>query len=258
MPAPLFRSNLISKVLHAESAYRDLRDVDHSGLKGALRELVLQHLLDPILPPGMACGTGAIIDSTGAQSAQTDIVLYSKAVLPPILHSARDGMFPVEACVYSIEVKSRLTSTELTNAIEKAGRLGTLRYLEGKIGGELLSAADERVTRVIPALFAFESDLSVGGKTELDRYRSLDPGITPSIPVICVLGRGYWWFDFRQLNDAGARVGWVHAAPREDHGEVVDFIAGVGNTLPRVIEARGAPPLGRYLASSEPFLWIGG
>jgi len=52
--------------------------LQHQGLKGRFRELLIDNLLALWLPPFCACGTGMIIAAENAirQSSQDDIVLY--------------------------------------------------------------------------------------------------------------------------------------------------------------------------------------
>ena len=99
------------------------------------------------------------------------------------------------------------------------------------------------VSRVVSALFAFASDLTNGGKSELERYQELDhdpPQNTPSMTVLCILGKGYWYW--REFNKQ-----WEFRQPSPEHDEVIDFLSGVINTIPKVIASRGSPRLGRYL-----------
>lgn len=57
-------------------------DFQHSGLVGNARELVVEKLLHPVLPPEIHIGTGKLVDSIGTISPQIDIVLYSRHIIP--------------------------------------------------------------------------------------------------------------------------------------------------------------------------------
>jgi hypothetical protein len=99
------------------------------GLRGRVREIVAGGPLTHVLPAPFEIGTGKIVDSNGVQSAETDVIVYSKSVLPPILYSPRDGVFPAEACFLALEVKSRLNATELDDTIGKAKQLREISYI---------------------------------------------------------------------------------------------------------------------------------
>jgi hypothetical protein len=67
-------------------------------------------------------------------SHETDVVIYSAATLPPLLLEAGFGVYPAEACIYAIEVKSTLTADQLRDAIGKHRALRQLRYLPSAAG----------------------------------------------------------------------------------------------------------------------------
>lgn len=94
--------------------------LDHNGLKGRMREIAAATIVEPFLLSGFSCRTGKIIDATGHATSETDVVVYNKRSVPSFLFDERTGMFPAEATLYAIEVKSRLTSPEVRDAIGKA------------------------------------------------------------------------------------------------------------------------------------------
>ena len=83
-------------------------NVDHPGMKGKIREIAVKNLFKPLLTKNIAIGSGKIVDHRGIQSKETDVILYSNDIHPAILYSEHDdiGLFPVETCLYAIEVKS--------------------------------------------------------------------------------------------------------------------------------------------------------
>ena len=94
MPNEIFRRRLQNAVNAARQAYADAALMDQMGLRGRVRERVAGSLLNLVLPAPFEIGTGKLVDANGTQSAETDIIVYSKSVLPPILYSSRDGIFP--------------------------------------------------------------------------------------------------------------------------------------------------------------------
>jgi hypothetical protein len=204
------------------------------GLLGVVREIFVADLLKPLLPPGFEIGRGQIIDSKGGYSAECDVIVYNRAILPPILYDEKVGLFPLEACIYAIEVKSTLTSEELDDTIRKSRKLWSLTPMaEGDF-------------RPRPALFAFNSDLT--SKSELERYLEKDPqpyaapnsNPNPACLITCVVGRSY---DFWH----GEKSAWRSTPRQDEFDEVVGFLSGVVNTLVRYTEGRKGLPFGLYL-----------
>ena len=209
MSNEIFRTRVINTIKGAIQEAQDASQIDHPGLVGRVRELALEHLIVPMLPTGFEVGTGKLVDNQGNQSAETDLVIYNRAVLPPIMHSSRDGVFPVESTFYAIEVKSRITAAEVQDSIQKGRSITTLSFQ----------------SRITLMLFAFESDLSESS-SELERYARYDTNWSsdPVFHVICVVGRGYWYHE-SPSND------WIFHQPSEDHDEVIDLISGIVNSL---------------------------
>jgi len=243
MPNEIFRRRLQAAVQNARRAYTDAALLDHRDFVAAFREIVTEGLLKVVLPEPFQLGTGKIVDAYDVQSSETDIIVYSKSVLPPILYSSRDGIFPAEACFLALEVKSRLTATELDDAINKAKRLRELSYTPG-IHSLVHQPLAHNLTPVISALFAFESDLT--GKSELERYaeRDQDWMQNPLIRAFCIVGRGYFWFSPEQK-------AWIVHPATDDAEEVLEFLALASNTCVYSLEQRGRPRLGKYLMTNR-------
>ncbi len=163
-------------------------EIGHPGIAGQIREVAARECVEPFLTQSYQCGTGKIIDSTQKLSDQIDLVVYHKKVAPPILVSRDLGLYPVECVRYVIEVKSTLTATEVKDANKKFQSVSRLisfpkKQPDGSIkGGGLPSTV----------LLAFSSDIS---GSELDRYRKHTENEHPPCTVLCVLGKGYWFYD---------------------------------------------------------------
>lgn len=243
MTNPLFREKAITLVATAVREYEEAAHIQHHGLRGRMREMALCHLIKPLLPATFEVGTGKVMDSRGFQSPQVDLVIYSRSILPPVMYSEEEGIFPCEAAFYAIEVKTRATSRGLDDAIRKARKLRKLVYTPGRFDSKG-KAVSECASRVIPVFFAFSSDLREG-RSELDRYRNRDDEMEsyPCLSAICVVGRGYW---FRRTDGQ-----WVSQSATPNKDEVIDFVSGVANTLPDLLRKRGRPRLGSYLVEER-------
>ena len=233
MPHPIVRNHYITNVRTAVYKARNAGAITHAGLRGVVREIFVGDLLAPLLPPGFEIGSGQIIDHTGKSSAECDVVIYDRSILPPILYDPKRGHFPVEACIYAIEVKSVLKSDELDDAITKARKLWSLKPLaEGDF-------------RPRPAVFAFSSDLK--DKTELDRYLEKDPApygpptLNPACCVMCVVGRSYHYWNGEQRR-------WGGRSAEGEFVEIMAFLAGVVNSfIQHTAHRKGAVRFGQYL-----------
>lgn len=248
------RNSVCGRIDTAIREARDASAIDHAGMRGRIREIATGNLFEPLLTGQINIGTGKIIDHKGFQSQQTDVILYSKVILPSLLYSNRtdDGLFPAETSLYAIEVKSKSTSVEIRDAIEKARTLRELEYTSG-LYDALGRPIQHAVPRVVPAFFAFDSDLAKEGKSELERYIQLDPDaeLSPLVPVICVVGKGYWYFRRNDSIDGISICRWTYWAPTEGHDEVIGFLSGILNTIPDMVAARLRPRFGQYMLPKE-------
>jgi hypothetical protein len=208
-------------------------------VKGAILETLIGQLFMPLLPVDIGVGTGQIIESYGgALSNQIDIVLYDRSILPPILYDGKLGIFPIEAVLYTIEVKTTLTANELKTAHESAERLATnFGYQPGKKDehGKTVQHSIEKARSVI---FALNSDLSGTGINEAERYKRIYGDGYACLRAICVAGREYW-FDNGDF--------WVGTKGHSQYDEVLAFLGGVTNTYRSVASSRGHPALGSYI-----------
>jgi hypothetical protein len=238
MPQDLFRRKVITQINTAIREYQDAAGIGHPFLQGRIREIALDNLFKPLLPAGFEIGTGKVIDNSAYQSPEIDLVIYNRGVLPTIMYSEREGLFPTDACFYAIEVKSMVTADSIQDAIAKAEHLRQARYIPWAYEHDV--GTPHPITPIIPAFFAFTTDLK--RKSELKRYRENDPNFEadPRIRAICVVGKGYWWF--RSYDNK-----WVFHSPTSDHDEVIDFLSGVINTIPGSFVKRSHSWLGAYL-----------
>jgi hypothetical protein len=202
--------------------------LDHSGLKGRLREIVIEELVKPFLNPHIRAATGTIVDPCGKQSREVDVILYDEQVTPPILFSEREGAIPCHSVVATIEVKSLLTRGELKKAVQNARSVKNLNYDYGNtpfsveagsirlLYKKLLTLFQEGQDRDFlkdvltkihsPAcyVFAFTSNLKLsnGRKDEMTRLREVvdesnntEEPIRVPISGLCVADRAFYYCD---------------------------------------------------------------
>lgn len=102
---------------------RSISDMKHRYTKGRLRELFVANVLDRYLTAQFGVGSGIVVNQRGDQSDQMDIIIYDNRVLPPFVREQGIGVFPVEAVIATIEVKSILDKTELRKSEKAAKKL---------------------------------------------------------------------------------------------------------------------------------------
>lgn len=217
MANEFYRNRLINNIKHAVQEARDAAKVNHPGLQGRIRELAAGSILKPLLLAGFEIGNGKITDQEGGQSSEIDIIIHNKAILPAILYSPSDGLYPIEACYQAVEIKTRASAANVRDAIEKGRSVHALTFA----GKE--NAPSANVCPAASLLFAFDTDLKAGS-SELERYSTLDPdwAVDPVLKAICVVGSGYWYFSIE-------RTGWWFHPPTPEFDEVIDFVSGVVN-----------------------------
>jgi hypothetical protein len=230
-----YRSLIVNRAASAIAEAQALGDINHSGLKGQLRELVIRELLEPLLPPGCIIGTGEVVSAYEGTSNQMDVVVADRRVLPPVL--IRDaGIFPLEACLLTVEIKSRLTAVELRTSHASARKLAGFHHAP-PVGAKEHPPGD--IEHVIPFLLAFGTDLAQGGKTEIQRYLEIAGDDPPAIRGLCVVGRGYWYFD--------EVLGWQDGTLAISQGDLVGMVGDIINVAQRVAATRRQPDIREYL-----------
>ena len=95
----------------------------HAGEFGTYRERILKDFLKLAVPGNLEMGSGFLINAAGGVSTQADIVVFDRSVLPRIESAERQRFFPVEGVCGIGEVKSRLTKSDLRQAMNKLARV---------------------------------------------------------------------------------------------------------------------------------------
>lgn len=158
---------LHSVMTEASSALRSAFDVSatlhHPGVKGDGREAAVRHFLTGQLPQRFGVTSGILVDFSGRQSPQLDVIVYDQSVNAPLVPSAdgRAAILPAEAALAIVEVKSKLTADEVVKCLGAASKLKDLRphkktFRTRRRDGE---PASDRAPRCPYHVFAFTSDL---------------------------------------------------------------------------------------------------
>jgi hypothetical protein len=182
---------------HVLALAKNEDELQHQGLKGRFRELLIDNLLAPWLPPYMSCGTGMIIAAENArrQSTQDDIIVYDRSLVPPILVSsnhAPEGVFLYNSVLARIEVKSTLTRSDVVAFVKASVEIaGLLQTVQPGFPGPLEGALN--------LLFAYDSDAKGPGHVDYQLHRVVevmreqrcDP-LSGTVSMVCVPPYGFW------------------------------------------------------------------
>jgi hypothetical protein len=162
-------------------------------------------------------------------------VIYDKEILPPLLISGSTGAFPIESTLFTIEVKTRLNAGELRIAHASAANVEKFKHAPA-VGNEP-NLPVHKPEHVISCLFAYGSDLEPDGKSEVTRYDEIREMDDPSIRMICVVGRGVWFWHEQE---------WISWNFDFKYGEICGFMAGIINSAQRVAKTRKRPDFRAY------------
>ena len=233
-----FRDLLLGRISAALTNSNALAGVSHAGLKGQLRETIVRDLVRPFLPLRIGVGQGQIVSHDGQISSQIDVILYDPGIVPPVIFDGKDGLFPLESVLATIEVKSVRNATALREAHEFAERLSRLPYLPGFRNPYTGETRHHLVEHIIPTVLALSTDLSANGKSELDRMRELGFLSYSGLRGICVVGRGCWM---------AVGADWYPFPHAPQYAEVASFFSALTGALQRVAASRLFPQLDNYL-----------
>jgi hypothetical protein len=217
----------------------------HTVVQGQIREILVRELFRPLLPPDIGVGTGQLIDRCNNLSPETDIILFDRRLAPPMMLNESLGLFPIESCLFVVEVKTTLSSGHLKNSHHAALRI---REIDDK---NLVSLPNKRQNKkryayIRYVLFAFSSDAD---GPECLRYQTYyrtecpsDEWATrfgPPIRAFCVVGKEYSHVDGDNGNEK-----WqgVHKSGKGGEAnactEVITFVGGIINSCRSISRTR--------------------
>lgn len=185
------------------------RAIDHTVEKGGFREFFISELIKPLIPPHFGIGNGIIMDITGLQSPQIDILIYDKRNLQPIFQTESRGIYPIDSVIMVIEIKSKLTTTDLKNLSKTS-----CMFLPGHSTNSFLIATPGKIEDVKNSkgkmtqypgysIFAYDSDAN---KDEGIRIKEQCESTTwAGFRLIGVANKGIWGYeestnDFNKIN----------------------------------------------------------
>lgn len=219
------------------SQAESITKLEHSLTKGQIREVFLQGLLKHFLPDYFGVGTGIITNNQADQSKQTDIVIYDSRVLPPLLVSGDPNIFPIEAVVGVVEVKSELTLPELRKTENAA------RHLFDVVFRKNVWLHEAR-----PPLYAV---FGLSGSKIRTLSTETNNWITENIKrltLICSVGKFSWG------NMGGPNPGWRYGSADSNYKEIRRFIAILIDNIRTISNQNWAQCVGNHRNHRD---WLG-
>jgi hypothetical protein len=217
---------------HLMELSKNEEKVQHTGLRGRLRELLIDNILTPWLPPYVLTGTGTIIEAVNLkrESTQEDIILFDKTLAPPILGSnnTKEGIFLYNSVLARIEVKSTATRASLKDFASTSSELSELKFTVRKGFTATYSGA-------INLFFAFKSDADPQNKEpdfelirliEVMNELKMDP-LSGKVSMICIVGKGLWKIGFK--SDGKTRT-WEKLESNDPLDQITCFVGATSNT----------------------------
>jgi len=217
------RADSINLLNHSDNQ----ESIKHPGLRGRFRELLINDILIPWLPPYVSCGTGTIIDSRNMKRkfTQDDIILFDKSLTPPVLYSrnSEEGIFLHNSVLARIEVKSTVTKQYLKNFCISSLELSKFKFATWpKCSVNFITPFN--------LIFSYKSDSNNEDENfELKRFINVmkEVGIEPLsgiVPMICIAGRGLWKLGERD----GTRI-WQRLNSNKPEDHISWFVGCVSN-----------------------------
>ena len=219
-------------------------------------------LFRPLLPADLGIASGIVISAfDDAQSAQQDIIIFDKRIIPPILFTQGPAIIPVESALACIEIKSCLTAAELRISHKNAESVKRLDLHAG-VRDESGNWVGGRSSGTSLMLLALDTDLTVDGESEIERYKAILPDEPNWFSAICVAGRACYFPTERVIFDrpTGKRFKhdhspilnkWHEVRADSEQSEMLALLTGVIQLIQRIGPARGQPPLDAYFNLQE-------
>ncbi|WP_223606478.1 DUF6602 domain-containing protein [Chryseobacterium sp. OSA05B] len=206
--------------------------VQHTGLRGRLRELLIDNILTPWLPPYVLCGTGTIIEAENLarESTQDDIILFDKTLAPPILGAgnSKEGVFLFNSVLARIEVKSTVTREAMKDFAKTSLEISKLKFaIRNNFNGKIFGTFN--------FFFAFKSDNGLANKNQNFELKRLvevmnELGIDPLsgiVSMICIVGKGFWKIGVKE--DGQART-WQKLDSDDASDQITWFVGCISNS----------------------------
>lgn len=180
----------------------------HNGEFGMYRERIVAELLGPLLPKRLSIGTGFIVTKNNNISTQCDLIIYDNTTTP-VFENYDQRFFPVESVVGVVEVKSKMSKSQVSDALIKLTEIKKLKdesqnklYIYKDKGDNVefntkTNTRDQIATFLVCEEFDFDiNDLDVFFK---NIYHGIDKSLYHNM-ILCINGGCYLYKDYNNVN----------------------------------------------------------
>lgn len=251
----ILRASFVNRINSALAEARTYASINHMGVRGRLREILVEELIRPLLPPIWEIATGVLVDHKGddssGQSGQEDILIFSRDLIPAGIRVAETGILPIEACLGVIEVKSTLNSSTLNSAINHSRTIASLSTIYERFSKKkVLSWQHRLASRPLYSLFALGSDLRSGPEAEWKRIKAKhsERGLEqPALFGVCCAGMGtaLWYGENPPLEPRRSQNA------DGENSEIIGFFSFLSDYLRRIEQIKKTelpmPAISHYL-----------
>jgi hypothetical protein len=164
--------------------FQELQNVPHAGERGGEAEKLIKTFLRNHIPRRFDVGSGFILDRKDNVSRQTDVIIFDALNCPTYRVSDSAAIYPSNNVAAVVEVKSRLDSRELEDALTKIASVKSLTKTLSPEGSTLA------VNQTHGSIFAFESAITLDTIQETYVKAIMKNGLGHHADLICVLDKG--------------------------------------------------------------------
>lgn len=120
-----YRKSISQELISTKDRVRDFIDNRHWGEDGRYKEIILAEKIKQLSPEAVSIGTGFVMCENNETTSQLDIIIYRNDV-PLFFKKESFVIVPKESVLGIVEVKTKLNSSNVRGAIEKAHINGQL------------------------------------------------------------------------------------------------------------------------------------
>ena len=165
-------NNFINEFYSSRDLFEDLgkrNKLLHPGEFGTYRENICDELIKFSIPSKYNTGKGFLINSFDEVSTQCDIVVYDFNSTPLIENDSKVRFFPVESVVAIGEIKSKLTTTNLCEAIVKLSEIKKMKKIPHE---RVFCINDDKHTKFEPNTQCHDTIFTFLICEEIERFNS--------------------------------------------------------------------------------------
>ena len=149
----------------AEQLRQEFKEIQlnnpHAAEGGAEAEIILREFFKDRLPRRFGIESGIVIDSDGAVSKQTDLIIYDALNSPVYRKGPKVHILPRDNVAAIIEVKSKLNKDQLKDAAEKISSVKRIKPSPISNVDQPVTFSDLIIANTLGCVFAYDSYTSL-------------------------------------------------------------------------------------------------